>query len=336
MALIWFILFTLCNLLQSVPSERCKHDFKVYVYELSPAIPAQRLAEEARRNQTYHICKKCIFEQFALEYVIDDYLSQFCGRTLNPDEADFFYLPIVRDLEYRVQLVSRGGRAPTQLDNVLLSAMESNDMSRWNQYLGITDKYWLRNSGADHIIVMPAPVTNFRHQGGVRGHFHYMIQLNSPIFLNVEFSASFTREYPVCATQKNLVMPYPCTDPDLYSGRLLSQPPELPRNRLLYYSGGHHGSCVFIREALTELVRNKRLSPAFGGKRREQAYRSSIFCPIPIGDSPSSKRQYDVMHFGCIPVILSDDLLYAFTNQVANSCSSSLAPAISLGRILLQ
>jgi hypothetical protein len=37
-------------------------------------------------------------EQFALEFVVMDFFMQFCGRTYDPDLADFFYLPIVRDV----------------------------------------------------------------------------------------------------------------------------------------------------------------------------------------------------------------------------------------------
>ena len=48
-------------------------------------------------------------------------------------------------------------------------------------------------------------------------------------------------------------------------------------------------------------------------------YRKSVYCPIPVGDSPSSKRQYDVLDFGCIPVVLSDDLVYAFTPDAGAS-----------------
>ena len=67
----------------------CKYDFKVFVYPLPGHIPPVRLAEEARRNRTLHICQKCILEQFSLEYVVTDFLTQFCGRTQNPEEADF-------------------------------------------------------------------------------------------------------------------------------------------------------------------------------------------------------------------------------------------------------
>ena len=48
---------------------------------------------------------------------------------------------------------------------------------------------------------------------------------------------------------------------------------------------------------------------------REHGFRVAKFCPIPIGDSPSSKRMYDVLNLGCIPVVLSDDLVWAFSDQ---------------------
>jgi hypothetical protein len=48
-----------------------------------------------------------------------------------------------------------------------------------------------------------------------------MIQLEAPIFLNVEFSRSFVQEYPICAKEKNIVMPYPSIDPELLQGNLV-------------------------------------------------------------------------------------------------------------------
>jgi hypothetical protein len=67
--------------------------------------------------------------------------------------------------------------------------------------LQVTDKYVKRHDGGDHIIVMPAPVTNLRHQGSQRGFFHYMLHLNTPIFLGLEYSTSFVAEYPICSSQ---------------------------------------------------------------------------------------------------------------------------------------
>lgn len=52
--------------------------------------------------------------------------------------------------------------------------MERGDMSGWRRVFNVTDQYWKRLGGADHVIAMPAPVTNFRHQSNMRGFFHYV------------------------------------------------------------------------------------------------------------------------------------------------------------------
>jgi hypothetical protein len=90
------------------------------------------------------------------------------------EEADFFYLPIVRDVEYRYSMQHHLGRQSSQVEEALLEALEKNKTDLWRKYLGVTDYYWRRHGGADHIIVMPAPVTNLRHQSSMRGFFHYV------------------------------------------------------------------------------------------------------------------------------------------------------------------
>ena len=124
-----------------------------------------------------------------------------------------------------------------------------------------------------------------------------MMQLHTPIFLNVEYTKSFVEEYPVCATEKNIVMPYPTVDPDFFAGRYFKPNfPNILRDKLFFYLGGNHGSCVEVRQALTALSRNKKLAIMRGQRKREEGFQSATFCPIPIGDSPSSKRMYDVIN----------------------------------------
>lgn len=243
----------------STATLQCQSAFKVYVYDLPASLTA--LAENARRNGEYHVCKKCIYEQFSLEYIVYDYFLQHCGRTNDPMEADFFYLPIIREIDYRIALNSGGNRAPSQIEEALLDAIEKSDYSKWLNIFNVTHDFWQRTNGSDHIVVMPAPVTNFRHQTNMRGFFHYvsrltnlaiswlkfwlclmniqMIHLNSPIFLNVEYSKRFVQEYPVCATEKNIVMPYPTVDSDFYAGKLfLPGFPHIKRDKLMFYLGG--------------------------------------------------------------------------------------------------
>lgn len=155
-----------------------------------------------------------------------------------------------------------------------------------------------------------------------------MLQLANPIFLNVELSKLFIQEYPICSTQKNIVVPYPTTDSDLYSynyfpvalqqslSQILQKTPHTnpetlqkhfidyltskhQRSKLLFYQGGNHGSCVKVRQSLTSLTKGPTTKEYFivkGDKKREEGFLSAIFCPIPIGDSPSSKRMYDAIH----------------------------------------
>ena len=56
---------------------------------------------------------------------------------------------------------------------------------------------------------------------------------------------------------------------------------------------------------------------------REHGFLAATFCPIPVGDSPSSKRMYDVLNFGCIPVVLSDDLVWAYSRQTGGPLNHS-------------
>eukprot|EP01034_Spumella_vulgaris_P021329 gene21329-27359_t len=217
--------------------------------------------------------------------------------------------------------ISARNRAPSQSEQALLLLLEKDDSSMWKEVFRVTDKYWRKHGGGDHIIVMPAPVTNLRHESSQRGYFHYMLQLLPPIFLNLEYSIDFVREYPVCSTQKNIVMPYPTTDPDLFSGQLLKAATSIPRTALLYYAGGMHGDCIEVRKAMKFVMSNSTklqgVVPPVKSimAEREHGFLAAIFCPIPVGDSPSSKRMYDVLNFGCIPVILSDDLIWAYSDQ---------------------
>ena len=155
-----------------ITASNCNSKLRIYVYDIPEQLSV--LAESARKNAEYHICKKCIFEQFALEYIIYDYLLQHCGRTSNPAEADYFYLPIVREIDYRIALSNGGKRAPSIIEEALLDAIERNDFSKWTSTFNVSSEYWRRNNGSDHIIVMPAPVTNLRHQTNMRGFFHYV------------------------------------------------------------------------------------------------------------------------------------------------------------------
>lgn len=151
MILLWLCFLWIVK--TKIVSSICEYDFKVYVYPLPASF--SKLSDEARSNSQFHICQKCIYEQFALEYVVLDFLSQFCGRTANPEEADFFYLPIIREIDYRIALQS-GKRDPSLVETIMLDAIEKDNTSSWKSHFQVTDYYWKRYSGADHVCLIVA------------------------------------------------------------------------------------------------------------------------------------------------------------------------------------
>ncbi|OHT00009.1 Exostosin family protein [Tritrichomonas foetus] len=46
--------------------------------------------------------------------------------------------------------------------------------------------------------------------------------------------------------------------------------------------------------------------------------RESLFCAVPFGDSPSSKRMFDSFRGRCIPIVLSDDIRFPFEESMIN------------------
>ena len=105
------------------------------------------------------------------------------------------------------------------------------------------------------------------------------------------------------------------------------------RSLLAMYHGGRHG-CVVVRDAIAAevkadpecsgatyaklLVRYQKLVDArFRGTLPRQAVmHAARFCPCPEGDSPSAKRMYDALLAGCVPVVVSDDAVYALSREI--------------------
>jgi hypothetical protein len=73
-------------------------------------------------------------------------------------------------------------------------------------------------------------------------------------------------------------MPYPTTDPDLFSGKLSLAP--VDRSSLIYYAGGLHGDCIEVRKAMRDLmVNSSKLSGVLPKKiRTTQTEREQVLC----------------------------------------------------------
>ena len=101
----------------------------------------------------------------------------------------------------------------------------------------------------------------------------------------------------------------------------------LPRVLTQFYKAGNHGTCYNLRKSLeqayecsssNQLLQSKK-SKLPKGYSFPHAFRQSTFCPCPGGDAPSAKRMFDALFAGCIPVILSLDFVWPFTNEIPGS-----------------
>ena len=155
--LIVIVVLFLNNLISNLSSV-CNVDFKVYVYET----PLLELSEDYRPNDTFAGSQ----QQYSLGLIVYNYFNHFCGRTLNPDEADYFYLPQSDDVLFHV--VKKGTQSYTQQ---AFMAVINDEFDSKFKISNITNKYWLRNSGSDHIIVIPAPLIDMEQDFATLRHY---------------------------------------------------------------------------------------------------------------------------------------------------------------------
>eukprot|EP00566_Odontella_aurita_P005885 CAMPEP_0113542308 /NCGR_PEP_ID=MMETSP0015_2-20120614/9533_1 /TAXON_ID=2838 /ORGANISM="Odontella" /LENGTH=558 /DNA_ID=CAMNT_0000442347 /DNA_START=122 /DNA_END=1798 /DNA_ORIENTATION=- /assembly_acc=CAM_ASM_000160 len=93
-----------------------------------------------------------------------------------------------------------------------------------------------------------------------------------------------------------------------------------PRPLTHFYNAGRHGTCTNVRVALKNDLKCspsvQALEKAGGSAGYFQiAMQLATFCPCPGGDSPSAKRMFDAILAGCIPIIMSEDFVWPFSNE---------------------
>ena len=237
-----------------------------------------------------------------------------CLTTEDPAAAKMFYVQFFSDIEYRIGedgLQKDLDRKTTPFSSALMDAMTGKDYSNWEKTWGHTSKYWENYGGADHFVVVAAPLSGFEHPTSKRGSFHFIntqLQLTRTIVTSVELSQTFLNDYPKCAS-KNIVVPYMNHDGEWLRGDILNAvvPNDTDervypggRQTLMFYRGGNHGECVPLRKMLNKEYECSSSSSYFRTVTKSRAQpdhavglSSAVFCSTPHGDSPSAKRMYD-------------------------------------------
>ncbi|KAF2321367.1 hypothetical protein GH714_040454 [Hevea brasiliensis] len=211
---------------------------KVFVYELPSKYNKKILQKDPR----------CLTHMFAAEIFMHRFLLSSPVRTLNPEEADWFYTPEVKAIE----------------------------------------------RGILHLLQRATLVQTF----GQRNH--------------------------VCLKEGSITVP-PYAPPQKMQAHLI--PEKTPRSIFVYFRGLFYDvgndpeGGYYARGARAAVWENFKDNPLFDISTEHpttyyEDMQRAVFCLCPLGWAPWSPRLVEAVIFGCIPVIIADDIVLPFADAI--------------------
>ncbi|KAL2635574.1 hypothetical protein R1flu_007053 [Riccia fluitans] len=277
------------------------HDIKIYVYELPSIFNSDWLADS-----------RCSSHLFAAEVVLHRVLLESPIRTINPDEADFFFVPIYVSCNFSPKNGFPSlAHAPAMIkDAVELISREA--------------VYWNRSRGRDHIFVAA-------HDYGACFHSVEKVAvaagipevLQNSILLQTFESVSGHR----CQEVEHIQIP-PYVDPEVVRRYTASKQLEKRKRSILAYFRGklelhpkNVSGQLYSRGIRTRLWKKYKRDKQFLVRRkRVDGYQAemlkSVFCLAPLGWAPWSPRIVEAVMYGCVPVIIADKIALPYSNVI--------------------
>ncbi|XP_066362703.1 probable glucuronosyltransferase Os01g0926700 [Miscanthus floridulus] len=270
---------------------------KVYVYDL----PAKYNTEPVEKDP------RCLTHMFATEIFVHRSLLSSAVRTLDPEEADWFYAPVYTTCD----LTASGHPMPFDSPRMMRSAIRLI-AERW--------PYWNRSEGADHFFVTP-------HDFGACFHFQEekaMARGILPVLRRATLVQTFGQRNHVCLKDGSITIP-PYAPPWKMEAQLL--PPATPRSIFVYFRGLFYDAGndpeggYYARGARASVWENFKSNPLFDISTVHpttyyQDMQRAVFCLCPLGWAPWSPRLVEAVVFGCIPVVIADDIVLPFADAI--------------------
>ncbi|KAI5060252.1 hypothetical protein GOP47_0024672 [Adiantum capillus-veneris] len=295
------------------------NDIKIYIYNLPSSFNTDWLKDD-----------QCSNHLFAAEVAIHQRLLSSPVRTLEPVEADYFFMPVYVSCNFST---TSGFPSLGHARSLLGSAVKlvSRKMPYWN-----------RRKGRDHIFVAT-------HDYGPC--FHTMedvaVTMGIPSFLrNSVILQTFGRtDKHACQTSNSIIIP-PFVPPHVLKPDFL---PELHHRDIWAFFRGkmeihpkNVSGRVYSRGVRSTIWQKFGRRRRFFIKRsRSSDYQSeiqrSVFCLCPLGWAPWSPRIAESVIFGCIPVIIADKIALPYAHMINWSKISVTVPekdVSKLGKIL--
>ncbi|XP_068640658.1 probable glucuronoxylan glucuronosyltransferase IRX7 [Aristolochia californica] len=276
---------------------------KIYVYDLP-----------ARYNEDWLSNPRCSNHLFAAEVAIHRaLLGSDRFRTLNPWEADFFFVPVYVSCDFSA---ANGFPDIGHARTLLASAV---------QLISTEQPFWNRTRGADHVFVAT-------HDFGACFHTLEDVAIADgiPSFLrnSIILQTFGVKSNHPCQEVENVVIP-PYVSPESVRKTL---------GKAGAGGGGERDIWIFFRGKME--VHPKNIGGRFYSKgvrtaiwrkfnrhrdfyikrKRSDGYQSeivrSVFCLCPLGWAPWSPRVVESVALGCVPVIIADDIQLPFPASV--------------------
>lgn len=276
---------------------------KIYCYELPERFQPNT---EVVKKKMYNF--DGIEFHYYLEVELHHELLKSPVLTANPEEADFFYVPVYSTACWVDQ---RGV-----------------DMNELKQYLRSLGPWYDRKNGTDHIIA-----TGQETMPTYNAIYRAVADENMII---VSIGPEHNESWQTFHGQRNIIMPYVSAykhikhyDIDFKSKR---------KYKAFLTMSNHFRDApvltVKVREELAEQMKkvnsdfqliartNKEIGNAVLSLPKRMT--NADFCPCPRGDYPLQKRIFDSIFLGCIPVIISDNATLPYENTILNYSDFSL------------
>lgn len=270
---------------------------KVFVYEMPRKYNQMLLSKDSR----------CLHHMFAAEIFMHQFLLSSAVRTLDPEEADWFYTPVYTTCD----LTPQGFPLPFRAPRIMRSAIK---------YVATTWPYWNRTEGADHFFLTP-------HDFGACFHYQEERAMERgilPLLRRATLVQTFGQRNHVCLQEGSITIP-PYANPHKMQAHLIN--PGTPRSIFVYFRGLFYDmgndpeGGYYARGARASVWENFKDNPLFDiSTEHPSTYyedmQRAIFCLCPLGWAPWSPRLVEAVVFGCIPVIIADDIVLPFADAI--------------------
>eukprot|EP00250_Pteridium_aquilinum_P014572 c22068_g1_i4 orf=250-1491(+) len=270
---------------------------KVYIYDM-PSRFNKRVVQKDMR---------CLSHMFAVEIHMHLFLLSSSVRTLDPEEADWFYTPVYTNCD----LTKTGLPFIINMPRMMRSAIE---------YVSTRWPYWNRTDGADHFFVVP-------HDFGACFHYQEKEAIARGIFPLLQRATlvqTFGQIDHSCLKPESIIIP-PYVSPRRILNHII--PANTPRSTFAYFRGVFYDTndnpkggyyARGLRAAIWETYKD---NPLFDLSSEHPAtyyedMQRSIFCLCPLGWAPWSPRLVEAVVFGCIPVIIADNIVLPFLDVI--------------------